>query len=361
MAAFLLNAVSGGESFWIGGTDVDQEGEWTWVTGEEFEYTNWGYRQPDMGYWNSEDYLGMVKTPHGWGEFGEWNDFRLVDGYVCGFLCEWDDTDTTSYYTVIGTNYKRLALTDELQKDGAADTDQDTLTDWEEFDSDSELLSWDETGNPIFPSLWTVANTISGFDISERYLREIEGIQDFVQNVRIAPFLSDPTKEDSDEDGLLDGKMQYYNKVVLDSEWHFRGYEQKAMAPKDPDPLAYTGAPDLWKNHISQMNSGEVAVSYGTEDKGIIEHFQKEQADWLVDKLLILRKSINNHEKEIRAVCLLIKDICEGHTAGGHSELFDVLCDPEAVIYDKIKEEHLILDNSTKTVWVQWYTGEVGK
>lgn len=315
--ASLLPMVKGGESFWLGATDVDREGKWTWVTGEPFRYTNWGDRQPDMGFWNSEDYLGMVKVPHGFGEFGEWNDFRLVDGYVCGFLCEWDETDITSYYTVIGTNFKRLALTEELHRNGLADTDHDGLTDWEEFDSDSELLSWDGDGNPVFPSLWTVANTVSGFDISQRYLREIKGIRNFVENVRVAPFLSDPTQEDSDGDGLLDGRMQYYEETVPDPAGEGERSIKKAMAPKDPDPLAYTGAPNLWENHIRQMQGGKVAVSYGTEDPGITDRISKKNADMLVDRLLSLREAINEHEAELRTVCLLLKAITEGHTAGG--------------------------------------------
>lgn len=339
VVASLMNMVNGGDSFWIGATDVDQEGEWSWVTGEKFGYTNWGPGQPDSAYWNSEDYLGFMKVKHGWGDFGEWNDFRLKDAYVCGFICEWDATNTTTYYTVVGNNYKRLALVDELQRDGAADTDRDDLTDWEEFDSDSELLSWDDAGNPIFPSLWTVANSISGFDISERYFREIKEIQNFAEAVRIAPFLSDPSKEDSDEDGLLDGRAQYYVDEAPNGTGSIQSYVRKAMAPKDPEPMAYTGAPDLWNSHINQMKLGRVAVSYGTEDGGITARFDKKQADWLVDQLLKLRRSINVHSMEIRTVCLLIKSFAEGSTEAG------------AYILNFIRDEYGTVYHSQPETW----------
>ena len=34
-------------SSWIGGTDEDVEGEWRWVTGEEWDYTNWAPGAPN--------------------------------------------------------------------------------------------------------------------------------------------------------------------------------------------------------------------------------------------------------------------------------------------------------------------------
>lgn len=43
----------------------------------------------------------------------------------------------------------------------------------------------------------------------------------------------------------------------------------------------------------------------------------------------------------------------------GHSELFDALCDSGTKeYYGDIDNKHIILDKTTKTVWLQWYTGE---
>lgn len=55
---------------------------------------------------------------------------------------------------------------------------------------------------------------------------------------------SDPTKQDSDNDGLLD------NSSTLDTF----GNE---IAPKDPQPLTYNGERNVWKSHIeAQLNAG---------------------------------------------------------------------------------------------------------
>ena len=39
---------------WLGATDIDREGEWHWITGESFSYTNWMTGQPDNGSSNPE-------------------------------------------------------------------------------------------------------------------------------------------------------------------------------------------------------------------------------------------------------------------------------------------------------------------
>lgn len=48
-----------------------------------------------------------------------------------------------------------------------------------------------------------------------------------VRNMIVLPLKSDPTKEDSDDDGLLDGKVIMNGSDII--------------APTDPDPLNYRG------------------------------------------------------------------------------------------------------------------------
>jgi len=42
-------------SFWLGATDKDKEGTWKWITGEKFDYSNWGDGEPDNK--SEQDYL----------------------------------------------------------------------------------------------------------------------------------------------------------------------------------------------------------------------------------------------------------------------------------------------------------------
>ena len=46
-------------SYWLGGY-VNKIGMWNWVTGEDFDYTNWGAGQPD-NYLGKEDVLMMYR------------------------------------------------------------------------------------------------------------------------------------------------------------------------------------------------------------------------------------------------------------------------------------------------------------
>ena len=77
---------------WIGGTDASGEGNWQWVTGEDFAYSNWYPGQPDNslgGDEGGEHYLHLRLDD------GLWNDNQ---GHVqFPFVCEIDSIPT---YTV---------------------------------------------------------------------------------------------------------------------------------------------------------------------------------------------------------------------------------------------------------------------
>lgn len=57
--------------FWLGGTDEDVDGEWRWVTGEEWGYTNWGQGEPN-DFLLGEDALEMSTLLDNTN--GLWND-----------------------------------------------------------------------------------------------------------------------------------------------------------------------------------------------------------------------------------------------------------------------------------------------
>ena len=66
---------------WIGLSDADTEGEYKWVTGEPFTYSNWYSGQPDN--YNNEDYVGF------W-PFDEWMDTTNDDNSITGYVIEYD-------------------------------------------------------------------------------------------------------------------------------------------------------------------------------------------------------------------------------------------------------------------------------
>ena len=75
---------------WLGATDEEEEGVWTWVSGEPWVYINWGGFNPDN--WQEEEhYLGMGAgseiAP------SQWNDSKNEN---MPFVCEWEPPDSAA-------------------------------------------------------------------------------------------------------------------------------------------------------------------------------------------------------------------------------------------------------------------------
>lgn len=90
----IFSLIANGEKsfYWLGGNDIDAEGQWEWLSGERWQYENWGSGQPDNNYYKEEDYLGMSRKNVSWAKAGQWNDFA-VDGSASGlggFVIEYD-------------------------------------------------------------------------------------------------------------------------------------------------------------------------------------------------------------------------------------------------------------------------------
>ena len=79
--------------YWLGGYEVT-EGQYAWVTGESFSYTNWYYGEPNNTN-GDEDSLTVYRA----NDFGKWNDlpsggrtpesdFNSIQN--SGYICEWD-------------------------------------------------------------------------------------------------------------------------------------------------------------------------------------------------------------------------------------------------------------------------------
>lgn len=99
-----LAASSSKNNLWLGGETSD-EGSFYWITGESFEYTNWGYGEPN----NTDGYeykIMMHAKEYKYHAAGVWNDedntaSTIEEGWYhlskFGFICEWE---TPSYTTI---------------------------------------------------------------------------------------------------------------------------------------------------------------------------------------------------------------------------------------------------------------------
>jgi len=72
-------------SIWLGGTDVNSEGNWEWITGETWSYTNWAPERPN-NLSPGQDYLSFFDDVP-----GQWDDSGppLADE-TYAFICEWE-------------------------------------------------------------------------------------------------------------------------------------------------------------------------------------------------------------------------------------------------------------------------------
>lgn len=79
-----LNSQMGGQSYWIGLTDIAAEGKFVWVNGAPLTYTNWAPGEPNNA--NNEDCVQTV------GNY-QWNDIGCT--VTLAYMCEEPCTDTT--------------------------------------------------------------------------------------------------------------------------------------------------------------------------------------------------------------------------------------------------------------------------
>lgn len=90
----LYNA--GNHKLWIGGYK-NTEGQWCWVTGEPWEYENWGDGEPN----NSSNVVAGESCVAMWPE--KWNDLANSNTYEqSGYVCEWETSDAAEETQVEG-------------------------------------------------------------------------------------------------------------------------------------------------------------------------------------------------------------------------------------------------------------------
>jgi hypothetical protein len=106
------------KAFWLGGTDAAVEGQWIWVTGESWNYSNWAEGEPN-NYGSGQNYAVMWDSAYNNGLAGSWDDEGLgSDKFGIAYLCEWDkplktyismitadtNNDNVSEFILIGNN-----------------------------------------------------------------------------------------------------------------------------------------------------------------------------------------------------------------------------------------------------------------
>lgn len=192
-----------------------------------------------------------------------------------------EETNNGYWIALNGLIPRIVKLKEKPAVDGTADTDNDTLRDIRELKS-------------IEPTRHMNVN---------RFLTLLGLPSDYgYPTIPVYEYYSDPTKIDSDGDGLEDGRAVYvYGKKV---------------APKDSQPLVKNGTKEIWQAHIENEKYGVISTEY-SNGSGLDVSFNKKVANRFVKVLLKFRNAVNSNQKYIRKVALAFKKIFEGSTSAG--------------------------------------------
>ena len=76
-------------NFWIGGSDIKNEGEWVWTDGSAFDYKFWGGNNPSNSGGN-EDCISfwLIDKDQKWNDFRCDNDKDHPRHATKGFVCK---------------------------------------------------------------------------------------------------------------------------------------------------------------------------------------------------------------------------------------------------------------------------------
>ena len=122
------------EAVMIGASDFETEGDWKWVTGEAFSYSNWREGEPNNEY--EEDYAMLIAD-------GFWNDGHL-DRENWYFICEWEGAG--GYVLTYKGNEYLSAEYNASEDNRKWKTEYDLTAQTGEFDWGQALISFVEGG-----------------------------------------------------------------------------------------------------------------------------------------------------------------------------------------------------------------------
>ena len=164
---FLKEFIAKGDknSYWLGGTDEEVEGEWKWITGEKFLFTDW-YGDNPNNTGGTEHYLEIRKNYD-----NKWND-DSIDKYIAselekqGFICEIEPSNPYTQSNVICNNNDITVYTDTHNIDNGkliiCAYNSEKLVKMESINIDSVVKSVNFTGNidNIKVMIWNDFNSI---------------------------------------------------------------------------------------------------------------------------------------------------------------------------------------------------------
>ncbi len=181
-----------------------------------------------------------------------------------------DQNTAVQYNVILSTELRGILLKAPLS-DSATDTDNDGLTDWQEADTQSGLIHWNDDGSIVLP---TLGDYIDAEGENLPYVKEglahyftydvppVQEIMEQVYAIRILPIKSDPTNPDSDGDGLLDNddpEPLVYQKTEIYSRDAAFQYSQKWF--NDSNCLYYSYSSDC-ANFVSQcLHAGNFSMN----------------------------------------------------------------------------------------------------
>ena len=213
---------------------------------------------------------------------------------------------------VTSVGLELIILDKELQESGETDTDEDTLTDWQEIDQEKVAINDDGTIqlknyydylSKYYPSFNT--SLLKKFtNISDTKGKSLKSI---LSEIYVLPILSNPTKKDSDGDELLDNidnnpltydeLMNYFivyknedNNFIKQADW-MSDYAYDDENVEHFEVTQYADMVDVWNNEFGQKIGNIHLYLHGGEGKLF---FKKETTSYsgitLLDELEIKNK-----------------------------------------------------------------------
>ena len=113
------------KNYWIGGHKVGKSGQFSWITGEKFSFTNWISGAPDSSNMGKKNALLIYRSSGNWkDENGDKPAGKAASAQSFGFICEWEgDMPAEGGIAAAGTAKDKRA--DDDPDDYSVDPDAD--------------------------------------------------------------------------------------------------------------------------------------------------------------------------------------------------------------------------------------------